>query len=111
MLTFLNATGLDLHRSFADLDATTWETKDAWFIEVDMPGVPKEKIDLKVKGRNLEVRGERKRHDKTSYSFQQTFTLPDFVRSSESITATTENGVLTIQVPKLAANIFQIPVN
>lgn len=110
MLTFFNTNGLDLNRQFADLDATTWETKEAWYIEVDMPGVPKDKIDLKLKGRSLEVRGERKRNGKTAY-YEQTFSLPDFIRSAEGITATTDHGVLTIQVPKVAANIFQIPVN
>jgi len=106
----------NLYRDFpfstlTDTNAThIVETKDAWTIEMDMPGVSKEKIEVKASGVYLEVRGERKRRGQ-SVVYHEKFRLPDTLRSAEGITATTENGVLTVTIPKQVSGFLQIPVN
>jgi HSP20 family molecular chaperone IbpA len=88
-----------------------WETKDAWCFEVDLPGVPKEHIEVRASGRYLHVTGTRKRREET-YQYTERFLLPETIRSAEGITATTEHGVLLVTIPKKAnTSVLQIPVN
>lgn len=89
---------------------TIVETQDAWTIEMDMPGVPKDKIAIKASGLYLDVRGERKCKGQ-SVLYHEKFRLPDTLRSGEGITATTDNGVLTVTIPKQTSGVLQIPVN
>jgi len=75
------------------------ETKDAWVLEVDMPGVAKDKVDISASGRVLEVRGERAgKEGKVTY--KECFRLPEHLRSTADITASLDLGVLRITVPK-----------
>jgi HSP20 family molecular chaperone IbpA len=70
----------------------------------------KDKIEIKASGVHLDVRGERKRKGQ-AFVYHEKFRLPDTLRSAEGITATTENGVLTVTIPKQASGVLQIPVN
>lgn len=88
-----------------------WETKDAWYFEVDLPGVPKDKIEVRTSGRYLHITGTRKRGSET-YEYRERFLLPETIRTADGITATNENGVLFVTVPKQTrGNVLQIPVN
>ena len=90
------------------LETTVQDTKEAWLIEMDMPGVDKNKVEVNAVGRILEVRGERQRGKKT-VTYKERFQLPDHLRSLEDVKAELNMGVLTIKVPKQTA--LTIPVH
>lgn len=88
------------------------ETKDAYIVKSDLPGLEKDKIDLTVKENVLTIEGVRETTNKTedqkngyyaqerSYgSFARSLSLPGPVDESK-IAAVYKNGVLTITLPK-----------
>ena len=88
----------------------TREGKFAYHIDVDLPGVKKEDISVKIENNVLTLKGERKTKEevkKEDYykressfgSFTRSFTLPDNV-DSENIQAENKDGVLEITLPK-----------
>jgi len=89
----------------------TREADDAYYIEVDLPGVKKENISIDVKDNILTISGERviedKRKDDEFYrvesvygKFARSFTLPEDV-DSDKIEAKAQNGVLVVKIPKV----------
>jgi HSP20 family protein len=79
-------------------------------LRVEVPGVDEKGIDLKLEGRVLTIKGERKPesdangftyHQVESYygTFTRSFTLPDSADSNH-IKAGYKNGVLTITIPQ-----------
>jgi len=79
-------------------------------LRVEVPGVNEKEIELKLDGRVLTIRGERKPefqenghnyHQIESFygTFSRSFTLPDTV-DSKHIKAGYKNGVLTITIPQ-----------
>lgn len=96
--------------TFAPL-VNTREGEFAYHIDVDLPGVDKKDIDVDIKDNKLIISGERnfkkevKEEDyykvETSFGkFQRVFTLPDNV-DVENISASSENGVLEVVLPKI----------
>ncbi len=86
-----------------------YETEGGVFIMFDMPGVPKENIDVHISRDELEVTGKIEREERKGsvlYSeichsdYGRTFTLPEVI-DKEKITAKLENGVLTLTLPKV----------
>ncbi|WP_458700560.1 Hsp20/alpha crystallin family protein [Sulfurospirillum sp. 1307] len=86
------------------------EAKDAYHIEIDLPGIKKDDISIDIKDNVLTVSGERKVRDEisedsyykveSSYGkFIRSFTLPKNV-DVDKIEANSENGVLEIKIPK-----------
>jgi HSP20 family protein len=84
------------------------ETEDTYTIDLDLPGVDKEDIDIEVTGRRLVVSGERKEKERTGLLRRRTRTvgrfryevaLPDQV-SADGIDASLSDGVLQVRVPK-----------
>ena len=89
----------------------TREGEFAYHIDVDLPGVKKDDIKIDVHDNILTIHGERnykeeiKEEDyykvETSFGkFQRQFTLPDNV-DVEDISASSNDGVLEVVVPKL----------
>lgn len=89
----------------------TREGSEAYHIDVDLPGVKKEDININVENNTLSISGKRetksevKEQDyykvESSYGkFQRSFTLPEGV-DIENIRAATEDGVLEVIIPKL----------
>ena len=89
----------------------TREGDYAYHVEVDLPGVKKEDINVDLKNDVLTISGERKTKSEIkekdyykqecSYGkFQRSFTLPDNV-DVENIEANSEDGVLEVVIPKL----------
>lgn len=84
--------------------------KDHYSIEVEIPGLDEENIEIEVEGDSLVIRGEKKQESKsrkkdyyrierTYGAFRRVLSLPgDSV--VEQIVATTRNGVLTITIPR-----------
>jgi len=88
----------------------TREGEFAYHVDVDLPGVDKENIKVDVKNNVLTISGERstkkevKEEDylkvETSFGkFSRSFTLSDDI-DAENITASAENGVLEVILPK-----------
>jgi HSP20 family protein len=71
------------------------ELEDKFLIQVDVPGVAKEDVKIRLESRILEVKGERKGYGK----FQKSFSLPDGIQV-DAIKAEHKDGVLTINIPK-----------
>lgn len=91
-------------RPAADLS----ETDDAYVVEVELPGVPREHIDVAVAGNELAITGELKERERAGMLRQRTrrwgrfeyrTTLPQDV-DADKIDATLSEGVLTVRVPK-----------
>jgi len=86
------------------------ETADSYRLRLDVPGLRKEELNINFKENQLTVSGERTsdrtgedeeyvRVERSFGQFYRSFTLPRTV-NAEDITASYENGVLTIRVPK-----------
>ena len=89
----------------------TREGEDAYYIDVDLPGVKKEDVEIHVEQNILTIKGTRKVKEEakeedyyrveSSYgTFARSFTLPEKV-DVENIEAKSKNGVLEIVIPKL----------
>jgi HSP20 family protein len=99
----------DLFSSFTPA-VNTREGEYAYHIDVDLPGVKKEDISVKVENNVLTLKGERKTKKevkKEDYyqcessfgSFMRSFTLPKNV-DAENVHAENKDGVLEITLPK-----------
>ena len=86
------------------------ETDDAYVVEIELPGVKKDDIDIEVAGRRLTVHGERKekervgvlrRRERVVGRFHYEVTLPGDVDEG-GVTAGLNEGVLSVRVPKPA---------
>ena len=82
------------------------ETKDAFLVRIELPGVPQEKVHVEVDGYELNVSGEVEEDDRSGAilshrvgRFQHRTTLPSSA-TPEQIVAYMVDGVLTVTVPK-----------
>ena len=89
----------------------TREGKEAYHIEVDLPGIKKEDVDVKVEDNVLVISGKREFQEEvkeenyykieSSYgNFSRSFSLPQKI-DIENIKANSEDGVLEVIIPKL----------
>jgi HSP20 family protein len=101
-----------------DVDLRSWrspvdieETDDAYLVEIDLPGVPRDTLTLEWNDRQLTLHGEVKDRERTGFLHQQarrtgpfdhTVTLPGAVDGNK-IEASLANGVLTVHAPKAEA--------
>ncbi len=88
------------------------ETDDAYLVEVELPGVKGDDLDVEVAGRRLTVSGERKERERVGILRRQTRTvgrfhyevvLPSDV-AEDQVEASLNEGVLSIRVPKIEAD-------
>lgn len=88
----------------------TSETENSYEIEVSLPGLKKDEIQVDFHNGRLTISGERRMSDEkknkkfhlmeSQYgSFTRSFTLPDTV-NTQDIEASFEDGILKITVPK-----------
>jgi HSP20 family protein len=86
------------------------ESKDAYLIHAELPGMKKEDIKVEVKDGTLVLSGERKsekpaegveyRHvERVAAKFWRSFSLPETTKP-DGIEATYKDGILEIRVPK-----------
>ena len=89
----------------------TREGEFAYHVDADLPGVKKEDIKINVKGNMITLSGERShkkevkeedyhRVESSFGKFERSFTLPEGA-DVENITASNEDGVLEIIIPKI----------
>ena len=99
-------TALDRWVPLADLE----ETDDAYTVELELPGVARDDVDVQLDDRVLTVSGEIQDKRRTGIlhrrtrkvgRFQYTVTLPGEL-DEENVEASLRDGVLTIRVPKSA---------
>lgn len=88
-----------------------YDAGDRIVVRVELPGVKKEDVEVTVKGRELVIKGEKKKEEEYKdenfyYServfgkFTRSVTLPVDVKVNE-VKATFKNGVLEIELPKV----------
>jgi HSP20 family protein len=84
------------------------ETDDAFIIELDLPGVRKENVSVDLMGNELLVKGDVQERERSGMlrrqsrrfgAFEHRVTVPGDV-DPDSVTATLENGVLTVRLAK-----------
>jgi HSP20 family protein len=86
------------------------ETDDAYFIDVELPGVDKKDVKITFKDHILTIEGEKKlrkeikedqfiKKESLYGSFSRSFNLPDDV-DGEKIEADYKDGILTVTLPK-----------
>lgn len=86
------------------------ETDNEYVIRVDLPGIPKDEVNINFKDNRLTISGERKqeeKEEKDNYmrqeryygNFLRAFTLPNAVKEDD-IKAKYKDGVLTVTVKK-----------
>ena len=84
--------------------------EDAYYIEVDLPGVDKKDIDIDIQDNTLVISGERKLKDESKDDeyykiesvygkFERRFTLPEDADVAK-IDAKSVDGVLEVKIPK-----------
>lgn len=89
----------------------TREGEFAYHVEVDLPGIKKENINISIEGRKLIISGERRVKEEIKEehyykiesnfgSFSRSFSLPEEA-DVENIHAESQDGVLEVIVPKL----------
>ncbi len=87
------------------------EEKDAYLLKAELPGVPKDAIQIEVKDNRLTLSGKKETvsqgeqgryryYESRQGAFSRSFELPRNVRS-EAIEAKYEHGVLTLTLPKV----------
>ena len=95
----------------ADLE----ETDDAYLVEIELPGVERDDVSLEVSERRLTVSGKRKeragvgiprRRTRTVGRFHYEVMLPGDVEEDD-VSASMEEGVLTVRLPKPASHRFR----
>ncbi len=86
------------------------ETDEAYRLHLDMPGMSRDELKISYQDNQLIVSGERKsaqtdedeefvRVERSFGQFRRSFSLPRTV-DADNISATYDNGVLTVTVPK-----------
>jgi HSP20 family protein len=97
----------DLLGGFTPL-ADVEETPEAYLVEIELPGVKRDDIDIEIAGRRISVRGERKekervgilrRRERTVGRLSYEVTLPGDV-DEDGVEAHLDEGVLTVRLPK-----------
>lgn len=89
--------------------ADVTETKDGYVVEIELPGVRREDVDVELAGDELVVTGEFKERKRAGLlrrgtrrigKFEYRVTVPHEIRDSD-IRASMAHGVLTVDLPKV----------
>lgn len=88
-----------------------WEDKDGITLSADMPGVSKDRLELRIDANNLIIEGQVQLElsgkaealyaDIRSSLYRRTFSLSGELETGK-IEASLKNGVLTVRIPKRA---------
>lgn len=95
---------------FGAYPINTYETDEAYKVEIAAPGFEKENFSLKIEGNYLTIKAETKeekeqkdvkytRKEFTQKSFSKTFSLPSEILT-KNILAEYKNGLLLLSIPK-----------
>lgn len=104
---------VDMPQGYREAFSEFKENENEYVIEIEIPGVNKEDIDLRTTENSIEVKAEKKEESESdenedeykytrSYSgFYQTLDVPENA-DLDNIDASYENGILTVKLPKKA---------
>lgn len=106
-----HASGTETNTLVAQPPADILETDTGFRIAVDMPGIDKDSIDLRLEGRTLEVRGSFRslapqdaiERPFSGIHFKRLFQLNDSVNKN-AIDVRVEQGVLMVELPRIASS-------
>ena len=94
------------------LRANLYQSGDAFEMRLEVPGIDKDALDIKIQGNYLEISGKREQDVPEGYkvhkterlngTFSRSFTLPDDVDSTR-VEAKLKDGVLYLTLPKSEA--------
>ena len=95
---------------FRPARADVADTGSAYRIVAEVPGIPKEKLDIRVRGSTVEIRGESSEEkettdasfvhrERTYQGYYRTLELPEAVVAADA-KAKVENGLLELELPK-----------
>jgi HSP20 family protein len=74
-------------------------TEDGWRIDVPLPGVDPQNVNLEAAGTTLTIRAEEAgENGERSLRYEQSFTIPQFL-DLEKISASHKHGMLRLTVP------------
>ena len=100
------------HRFDAYPRIDMYELEDEIHVRAELPGLKKEDIDISLEGETLTIKGEKKLEevDEEANYFHCELGYGNFIRSvslpfpvnSQKMSATFENGILEIKLPKAA---------
>ncbi len=102
--------------------ADIFETKDDYVVNLEVPGISKEDINIEFVNNTLSIKGERKeekeveeenyhRVERFNGAFNRSFTLPGETDGNK-INASMKDGILELRIPKAAEKkIKSIPIN
>lgn len=89
--------------------ADLWEDEESLVIEIELPGVDQQGIDVQIEGQTLVVQGERslptvegrnyRRVERSYGRFSRQFNLPEGIERGR-IRAQWDHGLLRIELPK-----------
>ncbi len=116
--SFLRPDVFETQNTAALAPIDVYETKDNVVLKAAVPGLKAEDLDISITGDVLTIKGEYKseepaetqpekarnyiRQERRYGSFNRQLTLPAAV-DSDKVTATFENGILTLEMPKREA--------
>lgn len=75
-----------------------YEDKDNTYVRAELPGVARDAINVEMVDGYLNISASRKQGEET-FSLNRSVTIPEAVQA-DKVTATYENGVLTVTLPK-----------
>jgi len=86
------------------------DTGRSYRVVAEVPGIPKEKLDIRIRGTAVEIRGENEaasetkeeqvlRRERTYANYYRAIELPEPVVAADA-KATVTNGVLELELPK-----------
>ena len=90
-------------RNRSSLPADFYEDAGAFYALLELPGVGKDDLELKLENSVLTVTGkytDQHGEEETSYQFSRSLALPDTVDATK-VDAEMKDGLLTITMPKL----------
>jgi len=74
-------------------------SEDGWRIDVPLPGIDPQNVNLEVAGTTLTIRAEEPgQNNEPALRYEQSFTIPEFL-NLEKITASHKHGMLRLTVP------------
>lgn len=94
--------------NFVSPEVNIFENKDGYILEVEMPGVNKDGLEITLEGNEITLTGHRQRETIKAEALYRESRLADYRRvfeldpaiDSSRISARMEQGVLTLHLPK-----------
>ena len=97
---FWNELPAELHSGFR---VDTYSSDDGYKVVAELPGIPKEAIEVNLENALLTISGEHKEgdgDDERTIRFNRTITVGDGIDANK-VEATLRDGLLTIALPKI----------